>query len=407
MNDQLIANATLVGDRLFLVKLFRLPKWLLIVMGLLLGDIFLNPSSHLYAQPNGKGEQAAPRILKVGVGGTPPFVIHAKNKQEEVTGISIDIWENIALAESWQFEYIPITNIKEGLEAISEEKLDILIGNISITPERMKQINITFTQPYYNGSIGVMVPSKPPNFYHRIAPFFGIAALSSVGILILLLFIVGNLIWLVEHRQNPTEFNPDYREGIQNGLWFAIVTLSTVGYGDRTPKTKMGQLITAIWMIVALLTFSSITAGLASALTTALSEKSRMPRVTQLSDLQGLSIATVSQSTSEKWAKFYHTKIILTPNLQTAIDLLKTGRVEAVIFDREVLLYHVKKHPEDRLQVTSLELNIEPYGFVLPSTSPLQKILNVHLLAIAYSHEMNEISEKWLGISKNFSLSTK
>lgn len=305
------------GDRLVIIRFSSLSQGFLMLIGLLLGELFLNPNLTLYAQSE-PPLTSPTKILKVGVGGTPPFVIQSPDKSQEITGISVDIWQNIALAENWQFEYIPIRNIKEGLDAIAQEKIDVLIGNISITPERIRRQNITFTQPYYNGSVGVMIPSRPPNFYHRIAPFFGIAALSSVSILVLLLFIVGNLIWLAEHRENPTEFNPHYPEGIQNGLWFAIVTLSTVGYGDRCPKTKLGQLIAGIWMIVALLTFSWITAGLASALTTALSEKVNMPRITQLSDLQGLSIATVNQTTSEDWAKFYHTKTVLTPNLYEA-----------------------------------------------------------------------------------------
>ncbi len=214
-----------------------------------------------------------------------------------------------------------------------------------------------------------------------------------------ILFIVGNLIWLAEHKENPEHFAPKYREGIQDGMWFAIVTLSTVGYGDRIPKTKLGQLITGIWMVIALLTFSTITAGLSSALTAAISEQQNRPRFTQTRDLAGASLAVVQDTTSESWAKFYQARPTKAKNFEEAVNLLKQGAVQAVMFDRPVLLYHVKQHPEDQFYVTELKLTFEPYGFAIPMDSPLEKILNIHLLNLVYGQEMNTLTERWLGQS--------
>ena len=53
----------------------------------------------------------------------------------------------------------------------------------------------------------------------------------------LLLVIVGNLLWLAEHRAQPQNFDPRYSRGIDEGMWVAIVTMATVGYGDRVPIT--------------------------------------------------------------------------------------------------------------------------------------------------------------------------
>ena len=48
------------------------------------------------------------------------------------------------------------------------------------------------------------------------------------------------------------------------GLWWAVVTVTTVGYGDVTPKTAGGRLVGVAVMIGGLLSFSLVTATVAS-----------------------------------------------------------------------------------------------------------------------------------------------
>ena len=50
-------------------------------------------------------------------------------------------------------------------------------------------------------------------------------------------------------------------------MWFALVTLTTAGYGDKAPITRTGQSITGAWMVIFLIAVSSLTASLASAST--------------------------------------------------------------------------------------------------------------------------------------------
>ena len=78
---------------------------------------------------------------------------------------------------------------------------------------------------------------------------------------------LGSLIWLAERRQNSLRFPLAIRPCFANGMWFALVTLTTVGYGDKAPVTRVGKAITAAWMVISLIAVSSITAGLASTFT--------------------------------------------------------------------------------------------------------------------------------------------
>ena len=129
--------------------------------------------------------------LRVGLAGSPPFVI----KDDVFKGISVEIWQELALSEKLEYEFIPQNNLASSIDSITEGELDIVIGPISITSERLGKV--AFTQPYFFGKVGLLVTSQRPTVWSRIRPFFGLAFISSVCLLIVLLFVVGNLLWLV------------------------------------------------------------------------------------------------------------------------------------------------------------------------------------------------------------------
>ncbi|MEZ5057047.1 MAG: ion transporter [Saprospiraceae bacterium] len=73
---------------------------------------------------------------------------------------------------------------------------------------------------------------------------------SKAKILIFLFFVVlmvtiiGSSMYLIEGGQNPGFAN------IPLSIYWAIVTLTTVGFGDITPKTELGQFLSAVVMIL-------------------------------------------------------------------------------------------------------------------------------------------------------------
>lgn len=61
---------------------------------------------------------------------------------------------------------------------------------------------------------------------------------------VLMVTIIGAMMYLVEGGQNPSF------SSIPKSIYWAIVTLTTVGYGDITPVTNFGQFLSAIVMIL-------------------------------------------------------------------------------------------------------------------------------------------------------------
>jgi len=69
-------------------------------------------------------------------------------------------------------------------------------------------------------------------------------------------FVFGMSIFLLEHTANP-QFGK-----ISDGLWWAFVTLTTVGYGDIVPMTDGGRIVGVFTMVFGITIYSLMIANL-------------------------------------------------------------------------------------------------------------------------------------------------
>lgn len=83
-------------------------------------------------------------------------------------------------------------------------------------------------------------------------------------ICVLMALICGCVIWVLEKGKNTSEFSSSFRVGIFQGFWWSIVSMTTVGYGDITPKSIPGRLFGVIWIILGITILSIFTASLTS-----------------------------------------------------------------------------------------------------------------------------------------------
>jgi voltage-gated potassium channel len=85
-------------------------------------------------------------------------------------------------------------------------------------------------------------------------------ALASVfALFLIVLFLSSAAMYLIERTAQPTAFS-----SMPQALWWAVVTLTTTGYGDKVPITYLGRLIGGIVMICGIATFGLSTGILAT-----------------------------------------------------------------------------------------------------------------------------------------------
>lgn len=81
------------------------------------------------------------------------------------------------------------------------------------------------------------------------------------GIALMLVIVSGTIVWGVESG------NPDSPiDSLDDGLWWAIVTTTTVGYGDTYPITGEGRAVAVLLMLVGIAVISVVTANIAAML---------------------------------------------------------------------------------------------------------------------------------------------
>ena len=73
------------------------------------------------------------------------------------------------------------------------------------------------------------------------------------------LTLFSHLMWLAERRVADSLFPKAYVSGIDDCIWWAVVTITTVGYGDRVPTSAAGRTVALMWMIFGLAMFSVLT----------------------------------------------------------------------------------------------------------------------------------------------------
>ena len=85
---------------------------------------------------------------------------------------------------------------------------------------------------------------------------------ASVFVMMLLVVLTASLGYLFEHPAQPDKF-----ENIPQSIYWAVVTLASVGYGDISPITPMGRALTVILALVGIGIFAIPAGLLASAFT--------------------------------------------------------------------------------------------------------------------------------------------
>ncbi|WP_428567788.1 MAG: transporter substrate-binding domain-containing protein [Solidesulfovibrio sp. DCME] len=310
--------------------------------------------------------------LRVGVVVAPPFV--EKSAKGLYQGVAISLWEDIARDAGWLWE-VREYDLEDLIEALRAGKVDVGVSALSITPEREGEMD--FSQPFFYTGLGIAVPAKHSFAFidWLVQRVFTAQVLGYVGSLLALLLLVGAVVWAIEHRRNPEHFRPG-RRGIGDGMWWSAVTMTSVGYGDATPKTLVGRAVALVWMFASVALLASFTAGMTSLLTLdSLGGKVHGP-----DDLHRVRTGVVADSSAAEELMNNHVGVSTYPNLEKGLLALVGGELDAFVHDKPLLHYSELHGYTGRIRVLPGFFDPQLYGFAFPQGSQLRKSVNVALL---------------------------
>lgn len=260
--------------------------------------------------------QASTDELRVVAAGGVPFVVGEAGGS---SGLSLDVWRAVADRARLDYSVAQASSVDAALSLVLAGQADVAVGPISITADRARRV--AFSQPYFQAGLAIL-SRKELHPAQLLAPFFSPAFAAGVAFLLCVLGLVGALIWLAERRSQTRAFPDAPGPGIATGIWFALVTMTTVGYGDFVPKSPLGRVVAAAWMLIAVLSLSSLTAGITSSLTLAKLETGSVQSIEQL---RAQRVAAVRGSTGARFVHELRVRQVEVRDLEAAVDLLVEG----------------------------------------------------------------------------------
>ena len=330
------------------------------------------------------------KTLRVG---TKPFKPFAFVQEGEYIGFSIDLWQEIAEELELEYELYGEKTVTDLLNSVSSEDTDVAIAGITITYEREKTVD--FSHSFFESGLQILVPlrstSSPINSF--IWLILSPILLKTIGVLLLVVVVSAHLLWFFEREKNPEMFPREYFKGIGEACWWSVVTVVTVGYGDKAPIGVAGRTIATIWMFTGVLLVSYFTASVSSALTVQQLETS----IQRLEDLNGKRVATVKGSTAAEYLTNRPIKKIEFELVEEAFASLEESEVDAVVYDAPVLQNYAAVDGVDKVRVVGAVFERQSYGIALKPDSPYREPINQALLKIVEDGTYDEIYQKWFG----------
>jgi len=335
-------------------------------------------------------QAAADRTMTVGTKPAPPFAMQAEDGTW--AGLALDLWRDMAKELGRAFTVKPYKSTQDLIDAAANGEIDAGVAAVTITAEREQKIDFSF--PYYRSGLAIAVSRERDSGLLDVfraltsGPF-----LATLATLLALLFATGAVIWVVERRRNPGHFDHDPVTGIGHGFWWAAVTMTTVGYGDKVPITPLGRVIGVVWMFAALILTAVFTAQLASSFTV---DRISGP-VASVKDLARARVGVVGKAPSDDYLAQAFIQRTTYPDVDAGLAALARGDIDAFVHDAPILRYEILRDYRGRLGILPDVVEPQSYGIVLPPGSKDREAVNQALLHVLASPEWAALRAKYFG----------
>jgi len=90
-------------------------------------------------------------------------------------------------------------------------------------------------------------------------PLFAVSALLA--------YLAAFAVWITDRVGNYEHFPRSFLSGMWEGFWWAYVTMTTVGYGDRLPLSFVARIIAIVWTVAGVILTGLLVSAISVCLT--------------------------------------------------------------------------------------------------------------------------------------------
>jgi len=324
----------------------------------------------------------------IGIRVAPPFVI--EEEDGIYSGLTIALWEHIAEQTGIEYRYEE-RDIQGMLDGVADGSLYASASALTITSEREESMD--FTHPFFVTGLGIAVSYQPVGVWQSFLAIFSFDFFWVLLLLFLLLLFWGVLVWFFERKENSDEFGGSTAEGVGSGFWWAAVTMTTVGYGDKSPRTLGGRIIGFIWMFTGIVVISFFTASIASSLTVTQLDS----RVSGPTDLPFVRVGALQQSATMDYLESERIRASSYETIEAGLRAVEENEIDAFVHDAPIIQYYTQLDFRNRVRVLSSTFNDQYYGIALPLGAEYRNQMNRIILDYIASEEVGRVEKQILG----------
>lgn len=304
---------------------------------------------------------------------SPPFCM--KSGTGGVNGLSVDAWNQIVKELDKSSKLVGVSNVQDVLDGLADGTFDAAIGALTITPVREQQVDFSHAVNASGTGFAVATENKSKNFWSYWQPIF-VSLLQLMAQLFIGVIFFGTLVYFIERTRAGHAYTERQINDWAEGIWWSIVTMSTVGYGDKIPFTRLGKAIAVTWIFASIVLVALFTAQASSIFT--LAELNL--HIETESDLRRSRVGVVENSSGEEFCKNRHIKSFRYASIEESLDELIAGDIDAVVSNIPVLQFAQQNKFQDKIAISPNILLRTNMGIALPNDSPLVEPINRILL---------------------------
>ena len=137
---------------------------------------------------------------------------------------------------------------------------------------------------------------------------------AALYLIVIALFLSSALMYIAEHDSQPEKFS-----SIPETMWWGLITLTTVGYGDVSPVTPLGKIIGAFTAIMGVCTVALLTGIVASAFA---NQRAQKAAILEAEINQALSDGVISDDEAQKIEKLRKELNLSPEHSKSLVDIL-------------------------------------------------------------------------------------
>ncbi|XP_048587676.1 uncharacterized protein LOC5507247 isoform X2 [Nematostella vectensis] len=191
------------------------------------------------------------------------------------------------------------------------------------------------------------------------------------------------VLWMLDSASSSEEFPLSFLAGVRETFWWSFVTSTTVGYGDRVPRSLLGRTFAMAWSLMGMvLTSLLISAVTSSLIITVITENMTVEKGRKVGAVEGSVAFTVAKKLAGTMAT-----VASYPNAETLAYALSRDEIDGCLIDMHSAGFYSDQLTRKGLKVSQVINRPFTYGVLIGGNASqlanqMEKTLKVNELQV-------------------------